>query len=164
MDCDNKILAADQVVPHLLAFMNFTSTPAWPWSTPVRSIIEGQFCLVHDTFCTGANQQFATNAECLDYMSGLPLGNPDSRGIEDSLFCRSTHVEFIPLRPDVHCAHIGRNSSVCTHVPHWLLYQHISDPSLRLFTDNYNLACHQDWLQCEENIQPLVDWYEETFM
>ncbi|KAF2119582.1 hypothetical protein BDV96DRAFT_596288 [Lophiotrema nucula] len=73
----------------------------------VTETLATSICSTHDTYCTGSNQQYASNAECLNFLTTkIRLGQSFELGM-DTLFCRSVHEIMIKPRPDVHCPHIG---------------------------------------------------------
>eukprot|EP01006_Ploeotia_vitrea_P021018 TRINITY_DN53347_c0_g1_i2.p1 TRINITY_DN53347_c0_g1~~TRINITY_DN53347_c0_g1_i2.p1 ORF type:complete len:317 (-),score=25.99 TRINITY_DN53347_c0_g1_i2:156-1106(-) len=64
--------------------------------------------------CTGEYEQFSDMWECIRFYNRLPKGcnNPeepteDFRG--NSIKCRQLHLFLLPLRPDIHCAHVGKD-------------------------------------------------------
>ncbi|KAJ7493638.1 hypothetical protein FB451DRAFT_1490855 [Mycena latifolia] len=64
-------------------------------------------CAAHDQYCTGANQQYATHAECVNTLLNVkPLGEVWKMGIDNTL-CRWVHFGMVQYRPSVHCPHIG---------------------------------------------------------
>ncbi|KKP06142.1 hypothetical protein THAR02_01745 [Trichoderma harzianum] len=85
--------------------LNLTSTDAA--QVEVQQLIATSICAVHDKFCTGANQQYATNAECMNTLvNEKPLGRA-YQWSHDTVGCRCIHQAMVPLRPEVHCPHIG---------------------------------------------------------
>lgn len=68
-------------------------------------------CDYHERFCTGENQQFHDFAECVRFMTALPVISPGC-GIAgltggNSSTCRFKHHTLIPMDPKFHCFHIG---------------------------------------------------------
>ncbi|WIA08640.1 hypothetical protein OEZ85_008068 [Tetradesmus obliquus] len=72
-------------------------------------------CQAAAAFCTGANSQYNNQADCEKFLRSLPVGNYDSAD-QDNLICRSLHAALVPLRPAVHCAHIGPSGGGKTSV------------------------------------------------
>lgn len=86
-------------------------------------------CQASAAFCTGTNSQYNNQADCEKFLRSLPVGNYDSAD-QDNLICRSLHAALVPLRPAVHCAHIGPSGGgKC--VPH---------PPNSLFTDDFSVC------------------------
>jgi hypothetical protein len=64
-------------------------------------------CQVHDKYCNGTNQQYSGYDECTSYLeTQLRFGKAYELG-ENTLLCRMVHQNMVPLRPSVHCPHIG---------------------------------------------------------
>ncbi|KAL7935781.1 hypothetical protein V8C35DRAFT_298228 [Trichoderma chlorosporum] len=73
----------------------------------IQQLIATSICAVHDKFCTGANQQYATNEECMNTLVNVkPLGRA-YQWSQDTVGCRCVHQAMVSLRPEVHCPHIG---------------------------------------------------------
>lgn len=68
-------------------------------------------CSYHETYCTGANKQFASRTECMRFHAALPAISPAcGNGLimsGNSTTCRFKHHFMIPLDPEAHCFHIG---------------------------------------------------------
>ena len=95
-------------------------------------------CTTSQTYCTGPNQQYSSASECLDYLTqnvrfgqAYELGmSTDNESLKtnsqreyadyliagrNTLLCRSVHQNMVPLRPEVHCPHIGKTGGgYCT--------------------------------------------------
>lgn len=57
--------------------------------------------------CNGTNTQYASTNECMSYLTTkVPFGNAYELGF-DTLLCRMAHQPMVPMRPSVHCSHIG---------------------------------------------------------
>ncbi|GME65158.1 secreted protein [Neofusicoccum parvum] len=74
----------------------------------------GEVCAAHETHCRGADRQYASEAECRAFLAAeVPFGLPHEMG-RDTLLCRMVHAPMVPLRPAVHCKHIGpRGGDMC---------------------------------------------------
>ena len=73
----------------------------------VGSTLASTLCQTHTTFCTGANQQYASAAECFAFLTqSIPFGQAYALG-RNTLLCRSVHEQMARIRPQVHCPHIG---------------------------------------------------------
>ncbi|KAJ3075758.1 hypothetical protein HDU98_006996 [Podochytrium sp. JEL0797] len=74
-------------------------------------------CKYHSRYCTGPNQQFATEQVCLDFFTSLPLYSPVcgyghiTGG--NSRVCRTKHQALAVFNPTVHCPHLAPGSMVC---------------------------------------------------
>ncbi|KAJ3075746.1 hypothetical protein HDU98_006984 [Podochytrium sp. JEL0797] len=74
-------------------------------------------CKFHTTYCTGANAQFTSEQECLDFFTSLPQYSPVC-GYEhilsgNSRVCRAKHQFMTPSSPEIHCAHLSPTSVHC---------------------------------------------------
>ena len=67
-----------------------------------------QICAVNDQYCTGSNQQYANSSDCTSFLSSIEIGESYQLGF-NTLACRSLHIHMLPLRPSVHCPHIGES-------------------------------------------------------
>lgn len=69
-------------------------------------------CDLHETFCLGSNQQFASHGECVQFQDSLPRMSQACglRGVAmgKSRLCKYKHALLSPHDPDLHCSHIGR--------------------------------------------------------
>ncbi|KAL1413236.1 hypothetical protein Q8F55_000989 [Vanrija albida] len=95
---------APKILPQMAQYANITNTtdPAQiltRYSTPI-------ICGAHEIYCKGDNQQYKSYSDCVSFISKTPLGTFYRMG-EDNILCRSLHVPMLPLRPSVHCPHIG---------------------------------------------------------
>lgn len=84
------------------------------------------FCQIAEHACTGADQVWASTAECMadcatfaGAVPDMPAGAPDYSTAEasgDTFACRMYHLTVAASSPAlgaVHCAHVARVSSVC---------------------------------------------------
>jgi hypothetical protein len=70
------------------------------------NIIEG-ICNTHQDNCKGANKQYPSKQACLATLgTKIRFGQPSEAG-RDTVICRMVHEPMVPLRPSVHCPHIG---------------------------------------------------------
>eukprot|EP00775_Hariotina_reticulata_P007384 gene7384-7593_t len=66
-------------------------------------------CTTAQTYCTGNLTQFTTKAECVGFLRDeLPYGSWDLAD-QNNAVCRILHSILVPVRPHVHCAHVGRS-------------------------------------------------------
>ncbi|KAL0571008.1 hypothetical protein V5O48_010955 [Marasmius crinis-equi] len=56
--------------------------------------------------CQGSNQQFANQLDCIAQLTFKPFGTFDEVW-GDNLVCRIIHLLLTPVRPEVHCPHVG---------------------------------------------------------
>ncbi|KAL9710660.1 hypothetical protein Ac2012v2_006198 [Leucoagaricus gongylophorus] len=64
-------------------------------------------CTTHEEYCIGANLQYNSTQECIDFiMNRVPFGDIWQAG-QDTGICRYLHHAMVPRRPGVHCPHIG---------------------------------------------------------
>lgn len=72
----------------------------------VGELLDTGICSTSTAFCNGTNQQYSSQDECLQFLQGVRLGASYELGMNTKL-CRMVHAKMVPLRPDVHCPHIG---------------------------------------------------------
>jgi hypothetical protein len=99
----------------------------------VTAVIEGRIagvCAAAAFLCTGPNQQYVDVDDCANFLRGLPVGTWDEAD-QDNLTCRTLHTLLVPLRPAVHCAHIGKTGGgkCVPHPPNDLFNQGFSSCS-----------------------------------
>jgi hypothetical protein len=64
-------------------------------------------CQTEVTYCNGTNEQYSDYSSCVEYLTtGVRFGQGYELG-RNTLLCRSLHSAMVPLRPAVHCSHIG---------------------------------------------------------
>jgi hypothetical protein len=69
--------------------------------------IANSICDTHDNYCIGSLQQYANRTECMDFLTHkIRFGAAYELG-RNTLQCRDLHQFMLPLRPSVHCPHIG---------------------------------------------------------
>jgi len=74
----------------------------------LKAIIIQQICSTALNHCADSqNVQYDNKLQCTEFLSqNVRLGTSYEFG-RNTLLCRSLHQLMVPLRPDVHCAHIG---------------------------------------------------------
>ncbi|KAJ7159484.1 hypothetical protein C8R46DRAFT_1354212 [Mycena filopes] len=71
----------------------------------IRAAID--ICTAQEKYCVGANKQYESRKACLDFvLHKIPFGEIWQGGV-DTAFCRYVHTPMLPLRPGVHCPHVG---------------------------------------------------------
>lgn len=69
--------------------------------------IAASICGIAQTSCMGPNKQYESHDACMDFLTkGIRFGQAFEMGM-NTLLCRMVHQGMVPLRPDVHCSHIG---------------------------------------------------------
>ena len=68
--------------------------------------LRSQICDTAEIYCTDSDQQYSNYTDCMEFMQTVPLGKSYQLGF-NTLGCRSLHIHMLPLRPSVHCPHIG---------------------------------------------------------
>jgi hypothetical protein len=93
----------------------------------IEAVNERRICAAATFLCTGPNQQYDDAEDCASFLRGLPVGTWDS-AYQDNLTCRTLHTLLVPLRPAVHCAHIGKTGGgkCVAHPPSDLFNQDFS--------------------------------------
>lgn len=75
-------------------------------------------CKEHEKYCVGSNKQFADEHSCLIFLRNLPNVSPacgaSSLGSGNTGTCRAKHQFMVQIRPEVHCQHIGIQSTTCS--------------------------------------------------
>jgi hypothetical protein len=74
--------------------------------TVFQQLIAKSVCTIEEKYCLGPNQQYNSFDDCFGFMMSLPFGKSYAFG-QNNAICRMLHQEMVPLRPDVHCEHIG---------------------------------------------------------
>ncbi|KAG9529156.1 hypothetical protein KCU93_g3649, partial [Aureobasidium melanogenum] len=64
-------------------------------------------CTTATTFCNGTNLQYANQTACEDYLLNKTRFGEGWEWGMDTVSCRMIHQNMVPLRPEVHCPHIG---------------------------------------------------------
>ncbi|GFZ43541.1 hypothetical protein JCM24511_01261 [Saitozyma sp. JCM 24511] len=99
--------ATDVIIPLLIPYMadriNTTSTNA---TFVLQQYASDKVCRAAVQNCNGTNLQYDNYDDCMSFLAAKPIGEWYRMG-EDNLLCRQLHVPMVPLRPDVHCPHIG---------------------------------------------------------
>ncbi|KAJ7356402.1 hypothetical protein DFH08DRAFT_953751 [Mycena albidolilacea] len=64
-------------------------------------------CSQHEEYCLGPNKQFESKEACMRFvLHKIPLGEIWQAG-QNTTLCRYIHTPMLPLRPAVHCPHVG---------------------------------------------------------
>ena len=115
--------AADVIIPMLIPHMavraglgsNVTNS-----TEILQEYLAQKVCNASTTYCTGDNQQYDSHDACMTFLRSIPVGAFYRMG-EDNLSCRQLHVNMVPLRPSVHCPHIGpTGGDMC--IPRWAAF------------------------------------------
>ncbi|KAI5198617.1 hypothetical protein E4T39_06668 [Aureobasidium subglaciale] len=69
--------------------------------------LANSICGTAMTFCNGTNLQYESQAACEDYLGKQTRFGEGWEWGMDTVACRMIHQNMVPLRPDVHCEHIG---------------------------------------------------------
>lgn len=66
-----------------------------------------EVCRTSADYCAGSNAQYSSCDQCQEYLTNkVRLGAAHEFG-RNTLLCRHLHAKILPLRPEVHCPHIG---------------------------------------------------------
>ncbi|KAF2014028.1 hypothetical protein BU24DRAFT_425032 [Aaosphaeria arxii CBS 175.79] len=66
-------------------------------------------CNAHTSHCNGTNSQYASQDECMRFLTEeIRMGQSFELG-RNTLLCRNMHEIMLKYRPDVHCPHVGRS-------------------------------------------------------
>lgn len=73
----------------------------------ITNLVAESICTTEVEYCVGDLQQYADKDACLSFLTTqVPFGEAWQLGM-NTLVCRDLHVNMLPFRPDVHCAHVG---------------------------------------------------------
>jgi hypothetical protein len=76
-------------------------------SNPViQNFAKAALCPEIQKACTGANQQYDSEADCTAKLGEKPFGSFDEAW-GDNVVCRTIHLVLTRVRPEVHCPHVG---------------------------------------------------------
>jgi hypothetical protein len=84
-------------------------------------VIANSLCPGIQFNCVGANQQYASVADCVAYVGSLPTATWDKAN-QANIPCVSLHLLLTFMFPDIHCPHVGpTGGGFCTnaHVYTW---------------------------------------------
>ncbi|ODO08970.1 hypothetical protein L198_00710 [Cryptococcus wingfieldii CBS 7118] len=100
--------AFEDLAPYLTPFMAARLSLPQNTSQPtiLRSYFTQKICSTALSYCNGTNQQYSSFEDCEEQLGGKDLGEWFRAG-DDNLVCRNLHVPMVPLRPQVHCEHVG---------------------------------------------------------
>jgi len=101
----------------------------WGFENPVLgvSVVDSfvqSVCLADQAYClpTGFTE-YDDLADCVSFLSSVPQGSFDNCE-SNTLACRIIHAALVPIRPDIHCAHIGKSGGgACVNKPYNRYYQ-----------------------------------------
>jgi hypothetical protein len=75
----------------------------------LASALATQICQTASTYCIGALSQYESFSDCTDFLTTkIRFGKAYEMGM-NTLICRSLHELMLPLRPEVHCPHVGKS-------------------------------------------------------
>ena len=87
-------------------FVQKTGLPPATAQALEEASLRSQICDTAELYCTDSDQQYNNYTDCMDFLHAIPLGKSYQLGF-NTLICRSLHIHMLPLRPSVHCPHIG---------------------------------------------------------
>ncbi|KAJ3150042.1 hypothetical protein HDU86_006766 [Geranomyces michiganensis] len=84
-------------------------------NTALQALLANSICQTHTLSCS-AYPQYASQTECFNHLTqNVPLGEAWAAG-QNNVICRAIHQNMVPLRPEVHCDHIGKTGGhACTN-------------------------------------------------
>ncbi|KAI7785265.1 hypothetical protein LA080_007549 [Diaporthe eres] len=140
-DDDGAVLKFDAWIPTLQKWWNTTHAVA---HFPVNeALVRTQLCQATQAMCTGANKQWDSVDQCVATLTQKPMGTFDNLW-GDNVWCRALHVRLTPLRPDVHCAHVGPGGGgKCVDVPYNQAY--FDDEALFGDAPGETFVCPEAW-------------------
>ncbi|KAF8188265.1 hypothetical protein K438DRAFT_1972451 [Mycena galopus ATCC 62051] len=94
-----------QVATAAIADLNLPANTSETVAVQTRAATD--ICAGHAAYCTGANQQYNSTQDCMNFvLNQISLGEIWQGG-QNTAFCRYIHTPMLQLRPSVHCPHIG---------------------------------------------------------
>ncbi|CAF9911083.1 hypothetical protein IMSHALPRED_009919 [Imshaugia aleurites] len=87
-------------------------------ATYVQSKLATSICSTAQQYCVGALQQYSSNATCYNHLTNQTrFGEAYELG-RNTVLCRMVHQNMVPLRPAIHCPHIGPSGGgYCVDTP-----------------------------------------------
>ncbi|KAL8868557.1 MAG: hypothetical protein Q9174_004912 [Haloplaca sp. 1 TL-2023] len=74
----------------------------------LQNLLAESICETEEESCKGGNRQYESREECLAFLRGrVRFGEAYELG-RNTLLCRMVHQNMVPLRPDIHCPHLGK--------------------------------------------------------
>jgi hypothetical protein len=64
-------------------------------------------CSTAQALCNGTNVQYSDTTECFNFLTKEVRFGASYEARANTLLCRMLHAKLVPLRPEVHCPHIG---------------------------------------------------------
>lgn len=106
-DPDGKVKAFDLALPDLQEWVEFATTFHGATASPIVQDGAMQYiCSVQDKLCVGENKVYKDVDDCVTTLKSKNFGTYDNPW-QDSVTCRTIHINLVPIRPDLHCPHIG---------------------------------------------------------
>ncbi|WWC60716.1 uncharacterized protein I303_103292 [Kwoniella dejecticola CBS 10117] len=141
--------ATDYIVPQLIPHMarkveNLTQPTNATYI--LQQYLAQSTCRAALEFCHGENEQYASHEECMGLLNGLPLGQFYRLG-ENNLGCRYLHTPMLPLRPNVHCPHVGPSGGdmcVPRNYTEVVRAKHFPQGFVASTSDSYNVDVNVD--------------------
>lgn len=104
----------DTLTAAMMQALNMTSDTAF--ETYATKMLASSICATAMDSCNGTNTQYESTEQCVAFLTTeVPFGNAYQLGF-DTLLCRMAHQPMVPIRPSVHCSHIGPSGGeYCTN-------------------------------------------------
>ncbi|KAJ0108897.1 hypothetical protein J7T55_005440 [Diaporthe amygdali] len=95
----------DTISGLLMNKLNMTSSEQF--TAFATSMMAKSICTTAMNSCNGTNTQYDSMDQCVSFLTNdVPFGSAYQLGF-DTLLCRMAHQPMVPIRPSVHCSHIG---------------------------------------------------------
>ncbi|KAL0571009.1 hypothetical protein V5O48_010956 [Marasmius crinis-equi] len=107
-DDDGLVLKYDAWIPTL---QNWISTATGiDYNSPLvqTGAVATTICPTIQKNCQGEYQQYSNVVDCIAQLTLKPFGTFDEVW-DDNVVCRIIHLLLTPIRPNVHCPHVGPN-------------------------------------------------------
>ncbi|ORY23192.1 hypothetical protein BCR39DRAFT_362087 [Naematelia encephala] len=92
-----------QLIPLMAKAINISSTNG---TYVLQQYLATRTCQGAEQYCTGDNKQYDSYDSCMSFATSIDLGEAWRLG-DNNLNCRYLHTAMLPLRPSVHCPHVG---------------------------------------------------------
>ncbi|KAI9368019.1 hypothetical protein BJX61DRAFT_550765 [Aspergillus egyptiacus] len=85
----------------------FNTTDPADTQRALGELLATTICETHDQYCVGDNKQYASNEECVRFLTEEIRFGRDYELGRNTLLCREVHEHMVQYRPTEHCPHIG---------------------------------------------------------
>ncbi|KAK7447028.1 hypothetical protein VKT23_014241 [Stygiomarasmius scandens] len=105
-DDQGQVTEYDAWIPNLQAWTSAATGIDYTNVLIQQGAVAAALCPTIQDRCTGSNQQFNSQIECVLELGQKPFGTFDEAW-GDNIACRTIHLILTGHRPEVHCPHVG---------------------------------------------------------